>query len=244
MRNARQRYLPATLTERHFWRFLNESRFATLALAAAVLSGAGTVQAQMAPAGTLGSLSANSFGGNGIPTDSVMTGGSGGAVLGLRATQRYSSPTVTNNGLGTYFAAPGISTGAPVNTGFASWNFDYFVGNHNATDVFTLYIDGDPATGNSLGDPTTNAFVIGSFPSAYFDSSNLGYGWTFPTAFNPDTQGQYSFALYQRSVTGLELSHVAMNVDVGTVPEPSSVALLGSGFVGLAGFIKRRGKLV
>ena len=217
-------------------------RFATLALAAAALSGAGTVQAQITPTGTFGSLPANSFGGSGIPTNAVMLGGANGATIGLSATQRYSSPTVTNNGLGTYFAAPGISTGAPVNTGFASWNFDYFVGNHNATDVFTLYIDGDPAAGNTLGDPTTHAFVLGGIP--YFDSSNFGYGWTFPTAFNPNTQGQYSFALYQRSATGEVLSHVAMNVDVGTVPEPSSVALLGSGFVGLAGFIKRRGKLV
>jgi hypothetical protein len=220
-------------------------RFATLALTAAIVSGAGTVQAQIAPAGTFGSLPANSFGGTGIPTNAVMTGGANGATIGLSATQRYDSPPLTNNGAGTFYATPGISISTThVNTGFAAWNFDYFVGNHNTTDVFTLYIDGNPAVGNSLGDPTTNAFVIGTLPSAYFDSSNFGYGWTFPTAFNPNTQGQYSFALYQRSATGEVLSHVAMNVDVGTVPEPSSVALLGSGFVGLAGFIKRRGKLV
>ena len=219
------------------------SRFATLALAAALVSAA-SVQAQITPAGTFGSLPANSFGGSGIPTNSVMLGGVNGATLGLSATARYTSPTVTNNGAGTYYAAPGESTGGPSNTGFASWNFDYYVNKpSNSTDIFTLYVDGDPATGNSLGDATTNSFVLGVLPANYFDSSNLKYGWTFPASFNPNTPGQYSFALYQRSAAGEELSHVAMNVNVGTVPEPSSLALLGSGFVGLAGFVKRRGKL-
>ena len=95
---------------------------------------------------------ASSFPGGNIPTNAVMIGGGNGSTIGLSVTQRYTSPGLSSDGAGTWWAAPGNSSGGANNNGFATWNFDYYVreGTASPTDYFTPYVDLNPAVGNAL----------------------------------------------------------------------------------------------
>ena len=76
---------------------------------------AAPLHAQFTPTGgTFGSLPQATFGGSGIPNNAVQMGHNvGGVDLGLTATQRFTSPALTNDGAGTFFATPGFDASAP-----------------------------------------------------------------------------------------------------------------------------------
>jgi len=241
------------------------SRIASSCAAVAVASLAVTV-AQATPVfDTFGPLNGATFGGQGIPNQEVavskqIVNGDVTITLVMSATQRYSNPALTNDGVGTYFAGPGSNfggAGQSVTEG-ALWNFNYYMkveGTNGATPILAdyqidLYYDFDTGLDTPLGSlgsiNVTNAILGSVTPATTLveDSQNLNFGFLAAAipfvvsppagAFDPNALGEYNFALTISSA-GLPLETVAMDVQV--VPEPASLAL---GMIGGALMISRR----
>jgi hypothetical protein len=197
-------------------------KFAALGFAAAFASTITWAAPILPDATDFGPLPVATFGGSGIPNNAVAQTTFNRVTLGLTATPHFgSSPPVTNNGAGTFFAQAGIDT---VNTSpsspLALWNVGFYIGQEPGIpqnfDYFLQY-DFNPATAN---DESTHGFI--GIPRAllipgfgtYQDSYNLGQnflainsvipftlfgvmppsGATLST-FDPTAPGQYTFKL-------------------------------------------------
>jgi hypothetical protein len=112
-----------------------------------------------------GALPEATFGGTGIPNDTVAVSRQtvnvnvpGATVtVGMNATQRYDNPPLTNDGAGTYFAQTGSNIKGPDNLLGALWNFNYFIdisgGGLGLADFqIDLFYDFDPAFDNDFTD--------------------------------------------------------------------------------------------
>ena len=148
-------------------------------------------------------------------------------------------------------AAPIGSPGTPPRLG-ATWNFAFYVSITGGTfadyNVNLLY-DFDPAADTeasshgilSLDGVLDFLTMPQGSTSLVQGSENLAFaflsgGFPFITApggaFNPNALGEYTFALRlfnATSTNGIPLGQSAIQVNVGTVPEPTSLLLFGTG---------------
>ncbi len=195
---------------------------------------------------TFGALPTSAtFGGSGIDTTQVeittVTGlpSSDVLTLGLSATP-YKQPVgpLANTGSGTYFATPG---GSPITAGRATWNFDYYIGINNGTDLgnYTFKLVYTDGTTSGSFNPIAAANTDGGksvTATTREDSENVEL-----FGYNVNAPGVYNFDLQVFEGT-TEVGDSAITVDVGTVPEVSStLPLLGAAVLGLA-FMGRKVK--
>lgn len=201
--------------------------------------------------GTFANLPGATFGGSGIPTNPTAITTVGNLTLGLAATQRYVGPNLLHDGAGTYFANPGSTPGSPP---IATWNFSFYINDsQNALNAngrtYQLLYDFDTGANTDDDELGIIDFAFATSGSTIQGSENLSFSYLSATSlfitppdwasFDPLANGQYSFALIAYE-GGREIARSAINVQVGDVPEPATMALVGLSLFGMAGMRKLR----
>ena len=213
-----------------------------------------------------GELARADFGGNGIPNDNVAVTEASEFTLGLTAHKRFSeNPSINNDGAGTFTALRGSNTPGsdPDSNEGALWNFAFFAeapGSTFGTDEddvgLQLLYDFDP--GLDTDESKLGILDLGKFADdldspieTIQGSQNLLFGFlandgldtvTSPTAgaFDPDSTGEYSFALRATDTVNNNEVLARSAINVNMVPTPGAFGLLGLGLTGLGVAARRR----
>jgi hypothetical protein len=188
------------------------------------------------------------FGGDGIPSNATsfsdLQDGLGNVLrLGLSITQRFSAPTPSNDGAGTFFVVPGVDGG-----GRTFWNFSWYAEIQGQLDIASINLEllYDLDSAAATDESTLGILNLSNFANAGASvsegSQNATFGFLSTTGipgvtvpginnFDPNS-GEYSFAL---RATGF--GSVGVNAVVNQVSAPA-VSILISMLIG--GLLLRR----
>ena len=194
--------------------------------------------------------------GTGIPNgDFTVSTAATGESVALRVRSRDTGLPLAEVG-NKYYVLPGFSTLSPTQPW---WEFDYQfspgAGKAVTTDtsyILSLKVDFDPTVGTThfatvpptaagsdpdlLINPMDGSWNTNSVTYVNANSLNLGFAfWNTlgesPDTYNPSTPGEYEIDFSVSDLAGDVLASTQVFAEVGSVPAPPSIVLLGSGLI-------------